>query len=109
MQFYQTFGNFRILSYNDKIMSTFCIPGNVGFKHFDVFCFCFSLFGFFFGFFAIELFLLRFTDSDYPFGIFKLFFYLALLRRPLVLYRKYLTKCFVFVSIDIVYVVMTQG
>jgi hypothetical protein len=26
-------------------------------------------------FLAIELSLLRFTDSDYPFGIFKLFFY----------------------------------
>ena len=64
---------------------------------------------FVFCFFAIELFLLCFTDSDYLFGIFKLFFYLAMLRRPLVLYRKYLTKCFVFVSIDIVYVVMTQG
>jgi hypothetical protein len=28
--------DFRILSYNDKIMSTFCIPGNVGFELFDV-------------------------------------------------------------------------
>jgi hypothetical protein len=30
---------------------------------------------------AIELSLLRFTDSDYPFGIFKLFFYWAILRQ----------------------------
>ena len=73
-------------------------------------CFLFLfLFVCFLFFSAIELSLFRFTDSDYPFGIFKLFFYLAMLRRPLVLYRKYLTKCFLFVSIDIVYVVMTQG
>jgi hypothetical protein len=73
MQFYQTFGNFRILSYNDKIKSTFCIPGNVGFEHFDVFGFCFCFFVVL-HFLAIELSLLRFTDSDYPFDIFKLCF-----------------------------------
>ena len=34
--FFSDFGNFRILSYNDKIMSMFCIPGNVRFELFDV-------------------------------------------------------------------------
>jgi hypothetical protein len=30
------FSDFRILSFNDKVVSTFCILGNLGFELFDV-------------------------------------------------------------------------
>ena len=96
MQFYQTFGNFRILSYNDNIMSTFSIPGNVGFEHFDAFCFCFCLFVFCFCLplsclsFVLRILITLLVSSNS--SSIELYY-----DRPLVLYRKYLTKSFVLV------------